>query len=267
MKPRDFSHSISSAAKRRSRLVNTARRLPHDVALFLGAIACDFRLGVMQHQVDRSTARDDALGHRASESFGRQHARARARHFAQRIRMDSRRERRTAAAGSGSHVLAVGIGSTHQRPRVLCRTPPSLFGTLWIAGNAEATVTPAADAYEIEGAHIIARTMGQRRDRHGGWISTSVEIRKDHPWHPLTPGAPGLFCPAGEPRLMTSPGADGPQIRRVKHRRHLRLVSDEPRAYPQWASDLSQFYFTFLAMVTLGNRELGARPTPSHDPK
>ena len=68
--------------------------------------------------------------------------------------------------GSGSHILAVGIGGTDERAGGLGRTPPSLFSTIWIAGNAEATVTPSADAYKIEGADIVARTMGEGRDRH-----------------------------------------------------------------------------------------------------
>jgi hypothetical protein len=53
--------------------------------------------------------------------------------------------------------------------------PPSLCSTLGIAGNAQATVTPAADGNEVEGAHIIARTVGQRRDRHGAGLA----LRRD----------------------------------------------------------------------------------------
>jgi hypothetical protein len=69
------------------------------------------------------------------------------------------RERRLKPGCSGSYVSAAGIGSTNKRPGVLCRAPPSLFSTLGIPGNAETAVTPAADAYEIEGADIVARTM------------------------------------------------------------------------------------------------------------
>jgi hypothetical protein len=46
------------------------------------------------------------------------------------------RERRLKPAGSGSHILAIGVGSPNERAGVLRRTPPSLFSTLWIPGNA-----------------------------------------------------------------------------------------------------------------------------------
>jgi hypothetical protein len=35
------------------------------------------------------------------------------------------------------------------------------------------------DAGEIEGADIIARTMGQRCDLHAGWISTPTRLGKE----------------------------------------------------------------------------------------
>jgi hypothetical protein len=47
--------------------------------------------------------------------------------------------------GGSGYVLPVGISVADERAGCLGRTPPSLIGTGWIAGNAQATVTPAAE--------------------------------------------------------------------------------------------------------------------------
>ena len=73
--------------------------------------------------------------------------------------------------GGSTHILAISIGGADDRAGGLGRTPPGLISTGWIAADADTAITPLPDGGKIEGAHIIARTAGQRRDRHGGGLA------------------------------------------------------------------------------------------------
>ena len=84
-------------------------------------------------------------------------------------------EWRMQLGGGSSHILAISIGGADDRAGGLSRTPPDLIGTGWIAADAKAAVTPQGNGRQVEGAHIIARTVGEWRDRHGGGLA----LRRD----------------------------------------------------------------------------------------
>ena len=74
-------------------------------------------------------------------------------------------------AAAAATPLPLALAARTIWPAGLGRAPPGGFSAGRIAADAEAAVTPLANSHEIERAHVIARTVGQRRDRHAGGVS------------------------------------------------------------------------------------------------